>query len=290
MYFPLSYSLTNFYDCISILSCSHRKSGLAVTSNLIPAVLSIMWVIVGTLEAPQKLRSTSIFFNSKLYRAETLFSFLYLSLQYYTQSSQVHRQKHICFHTSCFHRCMCTASKQHTGYKQTAPPTTCLDSSFYAKGWQNESGMSLSLDRPCFMPLHLFSLYNSLHTQLLSLSPPSPLPLSRCTMRYSTMPKCLKSRRFPSWGWNCLKVHPLHNTQQAAEIWNYPPPAVLTPIPYRCKIYLICIICKKRINAAKLFIPYLSKILSSPAGKRMETGNPAVPTYTLLSLHYKLFT
>lgn len=41
-----------------------------------------------------------------------------------------------------------------------------------------------------------------------------------------------------------------------------------------------------RIKAAKLFIPYLSKDLSSPAGERMETGNPAA----LLSLHYQLFT
>lgn len=177
-----------------------------------------MWVILGTLEAPRKLRSTSIFFNSKLYRAETLFFFpcIYYCNITFRHLKFIDRNTYVL--TPDVSTDVCAQLLNSILDRNTAPPTTRLNSLFYAKGWQNESRISLSLDRPSFMPLHLFSLYNFLHAQLLSLSPPSPSPLSRCTMRYSTMPKSLKSRRSPSWGLNCFKIHPLHNAQQAPEI------------------------------------------------------------------------
>lgn len=183
---------------------------------------------------------------------------------------------------------MHAASKYSTGCAQTAPPAAHLDSSFYVQDWHNQGGIPLSLDRPFLMPLHPFSLFHFLHRHLLS-PPPLSLSLSATASLHNAEQHNVfkKHTHFPSWGWNCPKLYPLHNATQAAEkIWINPPPPIFAPIPSRCKIFLIGIASKMRIKAAKLFIPYLSKDLSSPAGVQMETGNPAA----LLSLHYQLFT
>lgn len=135
------------------------------------------------------------------------------------------------------------------------------------------------------IPLVCFISYTDICSPPLH-SPFLFLQLLLCTMQNSTI-SCKKHTHFPRWGWNCPKLYPLHNAAQAEEkIWINPPPPILAPIPSRCKIFLIGIASKTSIKADKVFIPYLSKDLSSPAGEQMETGNPAA----LLSSHYQLFT
>lgn len=122
-----------------------------------------------------------------------------------------------------------------------------------------------------------------LHSHSLSLF----LQLLLYTMQYSTMSFKKHTATFPAEAETAPRsIHYTTPHKQQRRSEPTLPQLSLLPFLLDAKHILIGTAGKTRIKAAKLFIPYLSKDLSSPAGERMETGNPAA----LRSLHYQLFT